>query len=158
MRPPVDSGEPDRRNAERAAHRDDTRVDLAVQHHRRDFQRLRVGHAPTLDHLYAKAEALRERRRLRSAAVHEHDADADLMQDADLLHERARAFRCEERVAAGFEHEHLIFEDAQVRQRVAQRRDDDGPFVRVESRRHVFSPSSFDTARPSGRTFGCARL
>ena len=59
------------------------------------------------------------------------------MQDADLLHQRARRLVRDERVAAGFEHEHLVLVDAQVRQRVAQRRDDDRALVRVESRRHV---------------------
>ena len=74
-------------------------------------------------------EAFRQRRRLRAAAVHEHDANADLMQDADLLHERARGLGRDERVAAGLQDEHLVLVDAQIRHRVAQRRDDDRAFV-----------------------------
>ena len=133
----VDAADADRRNAERAAHGHDARVDLAVQHHRRDFERLRVRDAPALDHLRRQSQAFRQRRRLRAAAVHDDDADADLVQDADLLHQRARALGSDERIAAGLQDEHFVLVDAQVRQRMAQRRDDDRAFVRVESVGHV---------------------
>ena len=46
--------------------------DLAVQHHRRDFEGLRVGHTAAFHHLSLEAEAFRECRRLWAAAVHEH--------------------------------------------------------------------------------------
>ncbi len=51
---------------------------------------LLVGDAPAGDHARREAERLLNLRELRTAAVHEHDANADLMQDRDLLDQPAR--------------------------------------------------------------------
>ncbi len=52
---------------------------------------LRIGDPAAVDELRSRARArCASARRLRAAAMHEHDANADLMQDADLL-DAARA-------------------------------------------------------------------
>ena len=59
-----------------------------------------VGHAAALDHARLHAELRRDVVELRAAAVHEHDADAEVMQDRDLLDEGAHRPGVAERAAA----------------------------------------------------------
>ena len=64
---------------------------------------------------------------VRSTAVRRRESDtsnADLVQDADLFHERAGHCRVGEYFAAGLDDEHLAFEEANVGRRVLQRRHD----------------------------------
>ena len=65
--------------------------------------------------------------------MHDDDANPDLMQDADLLDQGFRRLGRHERVAARLQDEHLALEDADVRDRMPQRRDDDRALVAGES-------------------------
>jgi hypothetical protein len=61
--------------------------------------------------------------------VHEHDPDPDLVEDSDLFHEGARAARVREYFAADLQYENFALEQAYVRRRMLQRRDDGRPIV-----------------------------
>ena len=86
----IDAADADCSDVELAADAEDLRVDQPVEHHAGDFHRLAVGDAPARDHARRQAERLLHLRELRTAAVHEYDADADLMQDRDLLDQPTR--------------------------------------------------------------------
>jgi hypothetical protein len=77
-------------------------------------------------------------RESRAAAVDEHRANADLVQDADLLDKRAGQRRVGEHFAAGLDDEHLAFEKPDVRRRVLERRNDNRA---ISLRRHCGPPS-----------------
>src|SRR5690606_14311175 len=81
--PAVDAADADGRNPELAARGENARIDLAVHDHRRDLERLLVGHAPAFDEAALEPEPLRQLGGLRPAAVHDDDSDPDLVQDAD---------------------------------------------------------------------------
>ena len=72
------------------------------------------------------AERLLNLRELRTAAVHEHDADADLVQDRDLLDQRTRRGGIAEHAAARLDDEHLALVHADVRRGAAQRANGNG--------------------------------
>jgi hypothetical protein len=62
---------------------------LTVKNHSRDIERCPVRYASPFDKCRVETERGREFGRLRAAAMYQHDPDADLVQDANLLHERA---------------------------------------------------------------------
>ena len=111
----------DRGDVELATDAEDLSVHEAIEHHAGDFDGFLVRHATSCDHLRLDAERLLDLRELRPAAMHEHDANADLMQDRDLLDELARRFRIAENTAARLDDEHLAFVHADVRRGAAQR-------------------------------------
>ena len=80
-------------DAELAAGGEDARVDEAVQHHGRRVDRAVVGDAAAAHHARLDAERALHLVELRAAAVHQHDADAEVVQDRDLLDQRAGARR-----------------------------------------------------------------
>ena len=77
-----------------AAHAEHPRVDEPVEHHGGDVDRLRasVMRRPATMRVGtpSAADSLRE---LRAAAVHQHHAHAEVVQDRDLLDQRARGLR-----------------------------------------------------------------
>src|SRR5690606_21062200 len=102
------------------------RVHQAVEHHAGDFHRLLVGHSPARHHVRRDAETFLDLRQLRSATVHQHDADADLVQDRDLLDQRARGLHVAKHTAARLDDEHLALVHANVRGGAAQRANGNG--------------------------------
>ena len=66
--------------------------------------------------------------------MHEHDADTDAVQNRDLLYKRARGFGRDKGLAAGFEHEGLVFVHADIGRGMLECRDHDGLFIAAESR------------------------
>ena len=133
--PAVDARKPDRRDPELAAQRQQPRVDEAVQHHAGRVDRRVVGDAAALHHARLDAEPRGDLVELRPAAVHQHDADAEVVQDRDLLDERAHRRGLAERAAAGLDHEDLALVHVDVRRRAAQGAHRDGVFDLVSDHR-----------------------
>src|SRR5690606_23344866 len=125
----IDPAESDGGDAEITAGRKDAGVDLAIQDQRRHVERCATGDAPPLYEGRVEPERRGERCRLGGTAMHQHYTDADLAQDSDLFHQRPGAIQIGEYLAAYLEHEDLAFEEPNVRRRVLQRGDDDGPVV-----------------------------
>ena len=73
----VDTAETNRRNVELAAGGEDARIDQPRQHHRGRIDRTLIGDASAFHHLCGHAEFLGEFGELRTAAVHEHDTNAE---------------------------------------------------------------------------------
>ena len=87
---------------------------------------LLVGDAPALHHARGHAHGLGHLRELRAAAVHHHHLDAEVVQDRDLLDQRARGDRVAEHGAAGLHDEGLALVHADVRGGAAQAADGGG--------------------------------
>ena len=103
-----------------AAGREDPRVDEPVQDHRRRVNRAVIGDAPAAHHARLDAERALHIVELRPAAVHHHDADSEVVQDCDLLHQRARAGEVAEDCAARLDDEDLALVEADVRRSAPQ--------------------------------------
>jgi hypothetical protein len=101
-----------------------TRVDLAVKNHCRNIQRLGICNAATVNERRVHAERGGELSGLWSAAMHQHDADSDLLQYPDLLHQGSRARNVRKYFSTGFQDEYLSFEKAYIRCGVFQSRND----------------------------------
>jgi len=80
---------------------------------------------------WTNAELGRDLVELRAAAVHQHDADAEVVQDRDLLHEGAHRSAVAERAAAGLDDEDLALVHVDVGSRAAQRAHRHGLFALV---------------------------
>ena len=76
--------QPDRAQAGGAQLRAQVDVDLSGDHHLHDVERGGVGDAATADDVGLEAELLRERGRLRAAAVRDHDAAAAVDERAQI--------------------------------------------------------------------------
>jgi hypothetical protein len=120
----VDSGYADGRDLQVTTGRQHTRIDLAIEHHRRYVEGLAIGNATAIDERCVHAKRRRQLSRLPAATVNQYDADPHLVQDADLFHEFPRFRRVGKNLAAGFEDEHLAFEQAYVGRCVLERRYD----------------------------------
>ena len=131
--PAVDTADADRRDAELAARREQSRIDQAVQHHAGRIDRGRIGDAATLHHAGLDAEPRRDLVELRTTAVHQHHAYAEVVQDRDLLDERAHRHRIAKGAAARLDHEHLALVHVDVRRRAAQRAHRDRLFHLVSN-------------------------
>jgi hypothetical protein len=119
----IDPADADGIDVEIAADREDARVDEAVQHHRGHIDRALVGDASALDHARGDAEGVGKLGELRTPAVDQHDAHAEVVQDADLLDEGARGRGVAEHAAACLHHEDLALVHAYVRRSALQRPD-----------------------------------
>ena len=106
----VDAADTDRGNLQVTAGCKHPGIDLPVQNHHRDVERRTVRHAPTVDERRVEPEFRREFGRLRTTAMNQNHAYADLVQDADLFHQRACLNGIGEHFAAGFQDEHLALE------------------------------------------------
>ena len=99
----------------------DVLVDLADQHHLRDLDGLRVGHAQPVDELDRQVEAPHVAGDVRAAAVHDHRVHPDVLEQhhvaGELLLERGVGHRR----AAVLDHYGLAVELADVGQRLEQR-------------------------------------
>ena len=109
-----------------AAQGEDARVDETVEDHRGHVDRLLVRDAPSLDHARRHPERGGQLGQLWAAAVHQHDAHAEVMQDRDLLDQRARSVRVGKHPAAGLHHEGLALVHADVGRRTLQGADRQG--------------------------------
>ena len=97
-----------------------------------------VGDAPALHHArLARRACVGDLVELRAAAVHQHHADAEVVQDRDLLDEGAHGRAVAERAAAGLDDEDLALVHVDVRRRAAQRPHRDGLFALVSDHRLV---------------------
>ncbi len=94
-------------------------VDRA-QHHFGDFGRGRIGHAQPIHEAAFMAQPLQHRADLGPSAVHHNRADADLLQQDDVLGEVARQLGVAHRVAAIFHHEGGAGIALQIGQRLDQ--------------------------------------
>src|SRR5581483_1631209 len=83
----VRAGEADAGDVLRLEGREELEVELARVDHLRDLERLVVGHAATRDDRGLVSELLRELGRLRPAAVHDREADAELVEEGAVLAE-----------------------------------------------------------------------
>ena len=119
----VHARQPDRGQVEVAAGGEDAGVDLAVQHHGGDPQRLRVGDPAPPHETGADPELLRELGGLGAAAVDQHHPDAEFEEQRHLLHEVADARFGGDGRPAGLDDEGLAAETLQVRRRVPERPD-----------------------------------
>jgi hypothetical protein len=135
-RPPVCTNEPcvhatdtDRRDLQVAAGGQNARIDLPVQHHCRDVERGAIGDAASVHERRVDTQCRRELRGLRPAAMYQNDADADLVKNTHLLHERGCRSLVHENLAACFQHEDLAFEKADIRRRMLECRYDDREFA-----------------------------
>ena len=122
----VDAADADRVDVHLAAERQQLGVDEAVEHHGGGVDGLLVGDAPALHHARGHAQRLGDFRELRTAAVHEHHAHAEVMKDGDLLDEAAHGGRVGEHAAAGLHDEGLALVHADVGRRAAQAADGGG--------------------------------
>ena len=86
----IDAAYADGVDADFAANAEDLRVYQTVEHHAGDLDGFRIGHATARNYLRFYSKRLLNFSELRSATMHDDNADADLMQDADLFHQRAR--------------------------------------------------------------------
>ena len=71
-----------------------------------------------------QSQSRRQLCRLRSAAMDQYDANADLMQNTHLLHQRTRQRSVGEDFSADLEYEHLALEQSNIRRCMLQRRHD----------------------------------
>ncbi len=131
----VDAADPDRGDAEAAAERDQLRVDQAVQDHADRVDGRSVGHATALNHAGLHAEFRRHVVELRAAAVHEHDADAEMVQDRHLFDEGSHRPGVAERTAPGLDDEDLALVHVDVGSRAAQCPHRDSLFALVSDHR-----------------------
>ena len=97
---------------------DELRVDLAGQHHPHDADRLGAGDAVPALELAGDREPIEHRRDLRSAAVHDDGLDPDIAEVGDVGGEGILQLFRHHRVAAVLDHDDLIAEAAQPRQRL----------------------------------------
>ena len=93
---------------------------------------LLIGDAPALHHARRHAQRVGEFGQLRAAAVHHDDAHAEVMQDRDLLDQRARQLRVAEHGAAGLDDEDLALVETDVGRGAAQRADRRGVIGSVQ--------------------------
>ena len=123
--PGVDAADAD---GEAAVHVDrchELRVDLALEHHPGDVDRLGVGDAQAVDELGLLAEAFHQLGDLRAAAVHDDRPHADEAHQHDVLgeqRERIVVGGAGERVAAVLDDHGLAGEPPDVRQRLDEDR------------------------------------
>src|SRR5262249_18165004 len=103
----IHATDPDRIDVEVSTDGEHAGVDQAIQHHGTPVDRSLVSEAPALHHARGEPEGRRELGELRAAAVHQHHAHAEVMEDSDLLHQHARAAAVREHSAAGLHHEGL---------------------------------------------------
>ena len=127
-------------------------VDLPIEHHGRHFQCMFVGDPTALDELRRHAQRRGQFRRLRPAAVHQHDANADLVQDGDLLNQRLGGLETDEQFTAGLQHEDLALVHANVGRGVLERGHHDVAVLRVSASGCFLCRPAWCAARPSGRT------
>ena len=128
-------------DSELAAQREQPRVDKAVQHHAGRVDCGSIRDPATLHHARLDAHLRRDFVQLRTAAVDEHDPDAEVVQDRNLLHERAHGRHVAERTAAGLDDEDLALVHVDVRRRAPERTHSHGLFAFVSDHRlsHPFS-------------------
>ena len=118
---------------------DDLGVDLAVEHHLRDLDRLRIRHAQAGDEGRLLADLLEEARDLRAAAVHDDGADADVLHQRDVLHDLLLEVLVDHRIAAVLDDDGLAIEFLDVGQRL----DEDGCLILGCKYHSVILPLSF---------------
>ena len=76
----VYTGQPDTAAAGLLQHGDQVLIDLSAQHHLYDIHRFIIGTAQTVEKYAFLADLLQHLADLRSAAVHQHDAHTDQVQ------------------------------------------------------------------------------
>ena len=91
MRPASSPGDPDGQRAVGVDRGDDVAVDLAHEDHPGDVEGLGVGDPQPVAELRLLAEAVHQVADLGAAAVHDHDPDADRVQQHDVGRERRSA-------------------------------------------------------------------
>ena len=101
---------------------DELAVDLAGEHHPHDVHRLGGGDAVAALELARDAEPVEHRRDLRAAAVHDDGPDADVAQVDHVLGEGALQLVADHGVAAVLDHDDLVVEALQPRQRLDEGR------------------------------------
>jgi hypothetical protein len=106
-----------------------TGVDLAVQNHCRDIERLCICYAPAVNKPRIYAKRASKLGRLRPTAMYQHDANADLVKYANLFHQIACAGSTGEYLAAGFDDKYLSFEQSYIRCGMFERRNHDCAIV-----------------------------
>src|ERR1700722_15727978 len=143
----VDARQTDGFDPEFAAYRENAGVDKAIQDHRRYVDGLLIGDAAAVDHLGLDAECSLHAVELRTAAVHEHGLDADLVQDRDLFDERPHGDFIAEDRAARFDDEYLVLVHADVGRGAHERQNS---YRRVGATHHRNSPNQ----EPSGQHAG----
>ena len=114
------AGQPDGQRAVHVDGRHDVAVHLADQHHPGDVERLGVGDPQTVAELGHLAEASHEVADLRAAAVHDDRADADRLQQHDVLGEAGGEVGIDHGVAAVLHHDGRAEEAPDVGQRLDQ--------------------------------------
>ena len=112
---PVVAAQPDRRLAVAVDQQHDVLVDLADEHHLRDLDGLRVGHAQAVDELHRQVEPLHVAGDLRAAAVDDHRVHADVLEQHDVARELLLQRGVDHRRAAVLDHDGLAVELADVR-------------------------------------------
>ena len=118
--PPVLAGDADRDRLQRVDRGDHVAVGLADQHHADDVERGGVGDPQALDPLDFDPGLGHLDIDLRSAAMDQHRADADRVEQQDVLGEAAHPLRIGQRQAADLHDDGLAGEAADVGQRLDQ--------------------------------------
>jgi hypothetical protein len=119
--PGVDTGEADRGHAVRAEERDEVRVDRPGEHHRRDVERLGVGDAHAAHEGRLESEPRRHLGHLRPAAVDEDRFHAGVLDQRDVVGERARQRRLGHHGATDLDHDDRVAVLAEERERLDER-------------------------------------
>jgi hypothetical protein len=99
-------------------------IDLAVEYHRRNLERVLVGNPSALYELSGQVQCRGELRRLGAATVYQYDPNSNLMQDRDLLDQFTGRIPAGKNFAAGFQYEDFLFELAYIGRCMFQRRYD----------------------------------
>ena len=118
--PPVLAGDADRDRLQRIDRGDQVAVGLADQHHADDVERLGVGHPQALDPLHLDPRLGHLDVDLRAAAMDQHRADADRVEQQYVLGQAAHPGRIGHRQAADLDDDGLAGEAADVGQRLDQ--------------------------------------
>ena len=157
----VDAADADRVSAMDVDRRDELRVDVALQHHPGDVDRLGVGDAQAVHERRLLAEPRHEGGDLRSAAVDHHRAHPDEAHEHDVFGERGERVvigRAGERVPAVLDHHRLAGEPPDVGQRFDERRCLERGTTRSRMSVHGASPivdSPAVSSRPSATLAAC---
>jgi hypothetical protein len=119
----IDAGQSDRLDLVGAQRGDQLGAEQPRIYHLGHFEGGIVGNPPARHHHRLLAQPAEHRRGLRAAAVHHHNADAERLQQAQLLGDVVLDLRIGEDVAAELHHEDMVAVGADVAQGALQSRD-----------------------------------